>query len=198
MGGPDAVEVRPFSEGLMFPRTVLPSDRGIRYSSQVSTVSKTPRARDNRADDHEMQLATSLRTSIAKLSKMSRTWRANRNRDPAALPYSLMSALSSLERLGPTTPTGLAAHEGVRKPSVTRSLATLVERGLIVRAFHPTDGRQAIICISPQGVKAVRESRRIIDAWYAARLAELSEEDRDALRAAEGALRKLAEITDYE
>ena len=163
----------------------------------MATVSKTPRARDKRADDREMQLATSLRASIAKLSRTSRTWRADRNRDPAALPYSLMSALSSLERLGPTTPTGLAAYEGVRKPSVTRSLATLVERGLIVRTYHPTDGRQSIVCISPEGVKAVRESRRVIDAWYAARLAMLSEEDRDSLRAAEGALTRLAEVTDY-
>jgi len=149
-------------------------------------------------DHADAQLATSLRVSIAKLSRMSRTWRADRNRDPAALPYSLMSALSTLERLGPTTPTGLALHEGVRKPSVTRSLATLVDRGLVVRTFHPTDGRQAIVCISPEGVKAVRESRRVIDAWYAARLAMLTDEDRKTLKAAGDALRRLASVYDFE
>lgn len=138
----------------------------------------------------EMQLATSLRTNIARLA---RAQRSNSHRNTEALPFSLLSALSTLERLGPISPTELAIQEGVRKPSMTRALVSLEERGLVARIDHPSDGRQAILEITPAGKAELKRSRRIIDSWYATRLKKLTAKERDALRAAASALERLAD-----
>ncbi|WP_239346705.1 MULTISPECIES: MarR family winged helix-turn-helix transcriptional regulator [unclassified Frankia] len=133
-----------------------------------------------------------LRTSITRLA---RSQRAERQRDPRALPFSLISALSTLQRLGPLTPTQLAHVEGVRKPSMTRALATLIERGLAIKENDEYDGRQCIVRISDQGLTAVQESRRVVDSWYSRRLRQLSHQDLADLMRAGGALARLASET---
>ncbi|WP_322748013.1 MULTISPECIES: MarR family winged helix-turn-helix transcriptional regulator [unclassified Frankia] len=133
-----------------------------------------------------------LRTSITKLA---RSQRAERQRDPRALPFSLISALSTLQRMGPLTPTQLARLEGVRKPSMTRALATLIEGGLAIKENDEYDGRQFIVRISDKGLSAVAESRRVVDDWYSRRLSQLSRQDLADLMRAGGALARLADET---
>ncbi|WP_242605904.1 MarR family transcriptional regulator [Frankia sp. Cppng1_Ct_nod] len=133
-----------------------------------------------------------LRTSITKLA---RSQRAERQRNPQALPSSLMSALSTLQQLGPLTPTQLAHLEGVRKPSMTRALATLVERDLVIRENDEYDGRQFIVRISDKGLNAVQESRRVVDGWYFQRLHQLDRQDLADLMRAGRALARLANET---
>ena len=61
------------------------------------------------------------------------------------------------------TPGALAAAERVKPPSMTRVLASLSDLGMIERAPHPTDGRQAIVTLAPAG-------EEVIVAEHAARL----------------------------
>ena len=91
------------------------------------------------------------------------------------------------------TATQLAELEGVRKPSITRALATLEAQELIKRGTLPTDGRRQVIQITPRGIKSVKESRRIVNEWYAERLNQLSGEDIEAIRKAISALSRLAD-----
>jgi DNA-binding MarR family transcriptional regulator len=136
------------------------------------------------------EMVSKLRTAITRLA---RSQRAERQRDMRALPFSLTSVLSTLERAGPMTATQLAALEGVRKPSITRALASLEAQGLIKRGILPTDGRRQVIQITPKGIKSVEESRRIVDDWYVQRLSQLSDQEVTAIKAAVGALTRLAD-----
>jgi DNA-binding MarR family transcriptional regulator len=104
-----------------------------------------------------------------------------------------LSVLSVLERLGPLTASQIAALEGVRKPSIARTLANLEAQSLVRRGVLPTDARRMAIQITPLGIKSVQESRRVLNDWYAERLNQLSAEDVMAITRAVGALSRLAD-----
>lgn len=148
-------------------------------------------ADDTLTDGSDAELAAMLRTSITKLARAQRSER-QRNR-PESLPFALMSVLSILEREGPKTPTELAALEGVRKPSLTRALAPLIEDGYVEREDHPNDRRQFYARITREGRRVIRSTRETVEVWYIAHIGQLSTDDRAALRAAAPALRRLAE-----
>jgi DNA-binding MarR family transcriptional regulator len=142
------------------------------------------------ADGPDMEMINELRRAIARLA---RAQRAERQRDMRALPLSLLSVLSILERIGPMTASQIAALEGVRKPSITRALADLEAQGLVKRGVLPTDARRMVIQITPRGIKSVKESRGILNEWYAERLSQLGAEDVAAIKRAVGALSRLAD-----
>lgn len=103
------------------------------------------------------------------------------------------TVLAVLDRHGPLTPSEVAAHEKVRPPSMTRTLAALEELGLVARTGHPTDGRQVVMSLTPDGRREVVETRRRRDAWLARRLAALDPAERDVLAQAAAILSKVAE-----
>lgn len=103
------------------------------------------------------------------------------------------TVLAVLDRHGPLTPREIAAHEKVRPPSMTRTLAALETLGLVTRSDHPTDGRQVLMSLSPNGKREVIETRRRRDAWLARRLAALDPVERDVLARAAVILSKVAE-----
>jgi DNA-binding MarR family transcriptional regulator len=125
------------------------------------------------------ELASSMRVSVMRLSRRLRVERADHG-----LTLTQISVLATLDRHGPLTPRELAQHERVQPPSMTRTLAGLEERGLIVRTPHASDGRQHLISLAAPAAALLREDRRRRDAWLAQRLAELTQADRDVLRAA--------------
>lgn len=131
-------------------------------------------------------LASVLRVSVMRLARRLRAERLDDN-----LTLTQIAALGTLERHGPLTPRALAEHERVQPPSMTRVLAGLEERGLIARTPHETDGRQHLVLLTPEAQALVREDRRRREAWLARRLAELSVEERDLLRAAAPVLERL-------
>jgi DNA-binding MarR family transcriptional regulator len=67
---------------------------------------------------------------------------------------------------------------------MTRVLAGLEERGLIDRTPHASDGRQHLVSLTGPARELLKEDRRRRDAWLAQRLAELTQDERDVLRAA--------------
>jgi DNA-binding MarR family transcriptional regulator len=91
------------------------------------------------------------------------------------------------------TPGELAEHEKVQPPSMTRVIAVLEERNLVRRAPHPTDRRQVILTVTTEGRDLVQRVRRRREAWLAQRMQELTEEERETLRAAAPILEKISQ-----
>ena len=125
------------------------------------------------------ELASTMRVSVMRLSRRLRSERADHG-----LSLTQVATLATLDRHGPLTPRELAEHEKVQPPSMTRILAGLEERGLIVRTPHASDGRQHLVSLTVPASALLREDRRRRDAWLARRLAELTQQERDVLRAA--------------
>jgi DNA-binding MarR family transcriptional regulator len=100
--------------------------------------------------------------------------------------------MATLFKHGPISAGELAALERVQPPSMTKVLANLEERGLVRRAVHPSDKRQAIIEITDAGRALLESERRSRDAWLSRRLAELTPEERALLQDVVPILDKLA------
>ncbi|WP_043724156.1 MarR family winged helix-turn-helix transcriptional regulator [Kutzneria sp. 744] len=134
------------------------------------------------------ELAVEVREAVSRLAR-----RLRQERPPHELGLTSLSVLSRLYRLGPTGPSALAAAENVQPQTMTRALATLVERGLVAREPHPTDGRQTVVSITDAGRVVLEEDRSRRDAWLAGVIAErLTPVEREFLGAAAKLLEALA------
>src|SRR5713226_7005814 len=138
-------------------------------------------------------LATALRISVSRLARRLRAERLAQGLQPE-LSDNQLAALAALEKHA-MTPGELAEHEKVQPPSMTRVIAVLVERNLVLRSPHPTDRRQVTLTVTEEGLAVVQRVRRRKDAWLARRLAELTAEERATLRAAVPILEKLSQST---
>ena len=101
------------------------------------------------------------------------------------------SVMARLEET-PRTPRELADIERVSAPSMSRTVAALVERGLVLRADDPTDGRQVILSLTPEGARTLKDIRRRRDEWMASRIKGLSTEEREVLARASEILLRVA------
>jgi len=90
------------------------------------------------------------------------------------------------------TPHELAGIERVSPPSMTRTVAALVESGLVTRTDDPLDRRQVFISLTAQGLLLLNETRRRRDAWMATRLKGISAEEREVLVKATAILTRVA------
>ena len=133
-------------------------------------------------------LASELRTTVMRLARRLRSQRAD-----TSLSLSQIAALGTLDRHGPLTPGELAAHERVQPPSMTRVVAALELAGMVTRTDHPTDRRQVLVAVSPEGRALLRDDRRRRDAWLAQRMWDLDPADLEVLRQAARVLDRLAD-----
>ena len=134
-------------------------------------------------------LSSALRISVMRLARRLRA-----ERDASYdLSLNQLSVLGVLERHGALTVGQLAAHERVQPPSMTRTVGCLVDRGLVEREPHPTDGRLVVVVLSDAGRRLVLKDRRRRDAWLSQRLRELAPQEREALRQAAPILERLAQ-----
>ncbi|HVB04722.1 MAG TPA: MarR family transcriptional regulator [Acidimicrobiales bacterium] len=124
-------------------------------------------------------LASMLRIATMRLARRLRAERSDET-----LGLSQLSALATLERFGPLSPTALAEHERIQPPSMTRVIAALESRELIARDAHPSDRRQSVIAITDAGRHIVVEDRRRRQAWLALMIEGLEEDERAQLRSA--------------
>ncbi len=81
----------------------------------------------------------------------------------------------------PATLGDLADREQVKAPSMSRTVAGLVERELLARKHHPTDGRVVLLSLTPAGQGLLRRERAQRDAWMSERLEGLSPAEQDIL-----------------
>jgi DNA-binding MarR family transcriptional regulator len=133
-------------------------------------------------------LAADLRISLMRTVRRLRAEKSDQD-----LSDGQYAVLAYLDRVGTATPRSLAEYERVQPPSMTRTLASLAEAGLVAREGHPDDGRQVIVRLTPQGRATVRETRRRRDAWLARRLADLEPAERQVLADATHLLRRIAD-----
>ena len=110
------------------------------------------------------RMATDLRLACMRIS---RRVRFESSHDRGAAPV-----------LGDVPPRGGAAHarvswprsSGCAKPSMTRTVGALVERGLVLRQDDPTDRRSVILSLTDEGRRSLTAIRRKRDAWMASRV----------------------------
>jgi DNA-binding MarR family transcriptional regulator len=107
------------------------------------------------------------------------------------LPPHQYSVLVRLEE-APRTNSELADIERVSAPSMKRTTSALVELGYVSRADDPTDGRQVILSLTPEGLKVLRRIRRHRDEWMLSRFEHLTDEERELLQRAAAVLAKVA------
>ena len=134
------------------------------------------------------ELAHQLRLTVLRLARRVRAERAD-----DAMSDGRLSVLSLLANQGAQTLGSLAESERVTPPSMNRTINALVESGLVTRVADASDGRKVVIDLSEAGRRLVKETRRKRDAWFSARLAKLSPEERATLDAAAPILRRLAD-----
>jgi DNA-binding MarR family transcriptional regulator len=128
-------------------------------------------------------LASRIRLGVTRLARKLR-----READTGVTP-----ALSTIERHGPITAGSLASHEQVEKPTVTRLLAVLEDRGMIERTPDPLDGRVTWVQISAAGRKVLQSTRSRKDGYLAKRIKGLSVDEQATLERAAEILDRLAE-----
>ena len=131
--------------------------------------------------------AARLRLAITRTARRMRQ-EASTELGPASL-----AALATIERLGPLTPSELAKAERVKPPTATRLLARLTENDLVSRAADPTDGRSAIVTITPAGRAMLKRIRSRKNAYLARRMKELPDDEVDALERAAAILERVLE-----
>ena len=131
------------------------------------------------------RMATDLRLACMRIS---RRIRFESSHDVAPHQFSVLCRLEE----APRTPGELAEIERVAKPSMTRTVGALVDRGFVLRQGDPLDGRSVILSLSEEGRRAVKGIRRKRDAWMATRVARLTPEEQDVLARATEILAKVA------
>jgi len=104
-----------------------------------------------------------------------------------------LAVLGTVGVMGPSTPSAIATREGVKPPSVTRTLNCLVDDGYVLREPHPDDRRQVLVSLSDKGEDLMAEERIRRNLWLDARLATLTVDERSTLREASDLLERLAD-----
>ena len=131
--------------------------------------------------------APRLRVAIARLSRWLR------RHELAGLTPTQLSALATVDRIGPLRLGDLAAAEGIAPSTLTRLVTALEERGYVERCPVPGDARASTLAIAPAGHAALELIREQSTILLADRLQTLTTEQRAALAAALPALEQLAD-----
>jgi DNA-binding MarR family transcriptional regulator len=141
---------------------------------------------DTTADTH-LELAARLRLSVARLA------RRLRQQTTAELTPSQSSALISIERHGPLAPSELAELERVQRPTATRILGVLTERGYVAREADAADRRSSRVSITRTGADVLARGRRRKNAYLARRLESFDADELETLERAAALLERLIE-----
>jgi DNA-binding MarR family transcriptional regulator len=135
--------------------------------------------------DQDQDLPARLRLAVMRLAR-----RLRQQAEEGATP-SMLSALSSVERLGPITLTELAHFERVRPPSITKVVARLEEEGLVKRSIDLNDRRVARIALTAKGKRFIEQNRSRKNAYLARAMSTLAPEELKVLNDALDVLDRL-------
>ncbi len=134
-----------------------------------------------------LELAASLRLSVARLARRLRQQTATE------LTPSQNSALISIERHGPLTPSDLAEIERIQRPTATRIIGALIDRGFVAREPDASDRRSSRMSITRAGADVLARGRRRKNAYLARRLETFSADELQTLERAAVLLERLIE-----
>lgn len=87
-------------------------------------------------------------------------------------------ALEVILRLGEATAKEIAQELSLEKSTISRLVESMVEAKLIEKADNPSDGRSALLRVTPLGRRAYQDVRRAVVKENAAALDRLSGEER--------------------
>lgn len=132
-------------------------------------------------------VAARLAVAVGRINRRART-------GSQSLTYGIVSALATVVRHGPLRPGDLARHEVVTKPTMTRVLTELEQRGFIEREPDPSDGRAFMVSATPDGIAAVEAARTERTGIIAELLEDLDEADVVAIAGALEALERVAQV----
>jgi DNA-binding MarR family transcriptional regulator len=134
-------------------------------------------------------------TTVAELSlaigQLVRRLRTEAN--PGELGWSQITTLARLDKVGWMTTADLARAEFVKPQSMGTTLADLEQQGLVQRRPHPTDGRQVLFGLTPDGVEARRQRSIAKREWLLAAMAKLDPAEQQTLMSAAALIKRLAE-----
>ncbi|MGE5280977.1 MAG: MarR family winged helix-turn-helix transcriptional regulator [Chloroflexota bacterium] len=142
------------------------------------------------ADAALTELAARLRMAVVRTSRRLRQEAAGSG---AELTPTAASALATVERHGPLTPSELAEIERIKRPTATRILRVLEEAGLVDRSPDPEDGRSALLSVNAVGRERLRRLRGRKNAYLARRMRDLPAEDLRTLERAAAILERMLE-----
>lgn len=132
------------------------------------------------------QLASDLRMTVAALVR--------RFRQDRTVPQPQLAVLGRLTRKGPQTTSQLAAYERVRPQSMAHTVAEMEAAGFVRREPDPTDGRQTLIVLTPEGVSEMEAFSRKGESWVSAAIeAKIPASERDELARAVELLGRLVD-----
>lgn len=105
------------------------------------------------------------------------------------------TALSRLERSGPTTSSALAREVQITAQAMGATLGALRGRGLVERRPDPQDGRRAVLTVTDAGRKALKDKRNARTELIAQALTSgtFTPKELDQLAAAARLLERLAQ-----
>jgi DNA-binding MarR family transcriptional regulator len=105
-----------------------------------------------------------------------------------------LTALSRLDRLGPSTTAELARREQITPQAMGSTIASLEQRELVLRRPDSADARRAILSLTPAGLAAIRSGRsELVDRVAVALAASFTAEEIATLDAAARLIERLAE-----
>jgi DNA-binding MarR family transcriptional regulator len=133
---------------------------------------------------------TRLRVAVGRLH------RRLAQRASGELTFAQISAIVTVDKHGPIRQGELAAREKVAAPSMTRTVAGLIEAGLVEKIPDPEDGRSSHIVVSPSGRVLIEKVRSERSALLTERTARLTPAQYATLVAALPVLEQLAEEDD--
>jgi DNA-binding MarR family transcriptional regulator len=139
------------------------------------TTTPTPASTDAEQRREHLRTLSDQLPRFARLVHALKAQQANEGRDRAALVL-----LFPLVRLGPLRQGALAELVHADPSTVSRHVASLVERGLVTRVADETDGRASRLVVTDAGHAELEQLRREREAYLESSTASWSEEELSA------------------
>ncbi|WP_371785117.1 MarR family winged helix-turn-helix transcriptional regulator [Streptosporangium subroseum] len=108
--------------------------------------------------------------------------------------FSSLSVLHTLSRQGPTRLTALTTTEQLTQPAITSLVSRLERDGLVERRPDARDGRAVLVALTDAGAEVVRARHANRVTRLGQLIADMDDEQRDAIARSIPALRRVIEL----
>lgn len=132
-------------------------------------------------------LSTDLRLACLRIA------RRNRFESVVQVPPHQAAVMVCIQR-GAASAGEIAEREKISAPTVSRTIASLVESGWVSRSGNPDDGRKIVLSLSESGRRALEETVKAREEWMSQRLKQLSGDEIALLEAALPVLERVARL----
>lgn len=133
-------------------------------------------------------LAEELRATYGQLKR-----RLREETQLGELSWPQLRVLHFIDREGPSTVTALARTEGIRPQSMGETVSSLRSTGLLTGAPDPADGRQTVLSLTAEGLRAITAGRAARQDWLSRTVAsQLTVDEQQLLIQAIALLKRIA------